>query len=92
MDLGHWSASLGYNSLIFKDLHVVPKEPHPNLNITKEWRVFVINRTKINRAKKNQKKLFFFGICNLYVTSGMLFTLKMYHYHNKTKGRGVIKS
>jgi len=29
MDLGHWSASLGYNSLIFKDLHVVPKEPHP---------------------------------------------------------------
>jgi hypothetical protein len=30
MVLGHRSASLGYNSLIFKDLHVVPKEPHPN--------------------------------------------------------------
>ncbi|PXF56873.1 MAG: hypothetical protein C4B58_11795 [Deltaproteobacteria bacterium] len=30
MNLGHWSASLGYNSLIFKDLNVVPKEPHPN--------------------------------------------------------------
>jgi hypothetical protein len=29
MVLGHRSASLGYNSLIFKDLRVVPKEPHP---------------------------------------------------------------
>ncbi|PXF53196.1 MAG: CRISPR-associated protein Cas4, partial [Deltaproteobacteria bacterium] len=32
MNLGHWSASLGYNSLIFKDLNVVPKEPHPKDN------------------------------------------------------------
>jgi hypothetical protein len=32
MVLDHRSASLGYNSLIFKDLHVVPKEPHPNRN------------------------------------------------------------
>jgi hypothetical protein len=35
MDLGHWSASLDYNSLIFKDLHVVPKEPHPNQLVNK---------------------------------------------------------
>ena len=43
MVLGPRSASLGYNSLIFKDLHVVPKEPHP-------YEIPVHNIKKIMRA------------------------------------------